>query len=120
MGPLLIVEDDPSTQQAVLAMLEELGHEDASVARDGIEAIESLREAAPDLMMLDLMMPRMDGFELLRELRKGSVPRPGHIIVMSAHANADDQASVKVLGADQFISKPFTLEQLEQALDSID
>jgi DNA-binding response OmpR family regulator len=69
-------------------------------------------------MMLDLMMPRMDGFEVLRELRRGAAPRPGHIIVMSAHANSSDRAGITELGADQFLSKPFTLEQLKRALDA--
>jgi CheY-like chemotaxis protein len=117
MGSFLIVEDDPSTQEAVVAMLEELGFDGARVVGNGVEAIKSLRESSPDLMMLDLMMPRMDGFELLRELRKGSAPRPGHIIVMSAHANKEDRAGVALLGADQFLSKPFTLDQLKEAID---
>ena len=70
-------------------------------------------------MMLDLMMPRMDGFELLREIRAGTAPRPGKIIVMSAHASPSEQEGIYALGADHFLSKPFTLEQLKQALDSV-
>ena len=116
MGSFLIVEDDPSTQEAVVAMLEELGHEDTHVVGNGVEAMESLRESVTDFMMLDLMMPRMDGFEVLRELRKGSAPRPAHIIVMSAHANAEEQIGVTALGADQFLGKPFTLDQLKEAI----
>jgi CheY-like chemotaxis protein len=118
MYSLLVVEDDSATREAVIAMLEELGHDSPRVVTDGVEAIESLRAQPSALMMLDLMMPRMDGFEVLRELRRGSAPRPGHIIVMSAHANSSDRAGITELGADQFLSKPFTLEQLRRALDA--
>ena len=117
MYPVLIVEDDFSTREAVKAMLEELGHESLQVVKDGLEAIEYLRSGPAALMMMDLMMPRMDGFEVLRELRRGAVPRPGHIIVMSAHANSADRAGITELGADQFLSKPFTLDQLKRALE---
>jgi CheY-like chemotaxis protein len=120
MNPILIVEDDPNTQYAVRAMLEELGHEDVSVTKDGVEALDALRLETPPLMFLDIMMPRMDGIELLRELRRGSAPRPVHIIVMSAHANRDDREAVIQLGADQFLSKPFTLDQLEAVLGNVD
>jgi CheY-like chemotaxis protein len=116
---LLVVEDDPDTREAVVAMLEELGHPSAEVAADGAEAIERLRQVPSELMMLDLMMPRMDGFEVLRELRAGTVPRPSKIIVMSAHASPGEQDGIFALGADQFLSKPFTLDQLKRALDSV-
>ena len=103
---------------ALTAMLEELGRGDVRCATNGVEALESLRDQVPELMMLDLMMPRMDGFEVLRELRNGGAPRPGHIIVMSAHANKEDRNGVKELGADQFLAKPFTMDELEAALDN--
>lgn len=118
MTTLLIVEDDASTRLAVTAMLEELGQEDVRFATNGAEALELLREQSPDLMLLDLMMPQMDGIEVLRELRRGTAPRPGHIIVMSAHANREDREGVMILGADQFLPKPFTLDELERVLDA--
>ncbi len=116
MASVLIVEDDLSTRMAVTEMLEVLGQEEVRDASNGADALERIREELPQVMFLDLMMPVMDGFEVLRNLRNGSAPRPGHIIVMSAHANKEDRAGVMQLGADQFLSKPFTLEQLENAL----
>lgn len=118
MTTVLIVEDDPNTLLAVTSMLEVVGHEEVRSANNGVDGLERLREERPDLMFLDLMMPRMDGLEVLRELRKGSAPRPRHIVVMSAHANANDREGVKELGADQFLAKPFTLAQLEQVLET--
>ena len=118
MAFLLIVEDDPSTRMAVTEMLNELGRDDVRCVTNGVEALESLREQIPELMFLDLMMPKMDGFEVLRELRRGSAPRPGHIIVMSAHANNEDRIGVKELGANQFLAKPFTMDGLERVLEN--
>ncbi len=118
MASVLIVEDDPTTLMAVSSMLEAFGHEDVKSASNGADGLERLREERPDLLFLDLMMPVMDGIEVLRRLRSGDAPRPGHIIVMSAHANANDREGVKDLGADQFLAKPFTLDQLETALET--
>jgi CheY-like chemotaxis protein len=118
MSSILVVEDDENTRLAVTEMLDVLGREDVRSASNGVEGLESVKDRLPDLMMLDLMMPLMDGFEVLRELRGGSAPRPGHIIVMSAHANKEDRAGVKQLGADQFLAKPFTLDELEKALEN--
>ncbi len=118
MTSVLIVEDDANTLLAVTAMLEVIGREEVKSARNGVEALEMLREEQPELMFLDLMMPKMDGFELLRELRRGAAPRPAHIVVMSAHANAADREGVKQLGANQFLPKPFTLDQLEAVLET--
>ncbi len=116
MSSVLIVEDEPNTRLAVTSLLEAIGQETVRTATNGLEALDLLREDPPELMLLDLMMPQMDGVEVLKQLRAGSAPRPGHIIVMSAHANANDRDGVKQLGADQFLSKPFTLVQLESAL----
>ena len=116
---MLVVEDDPDTQEAVVAMLEELGHPTAAVVANGVEAIEHLKQCPSALMMLDLMMPLMDGFELLRELRAGNAPRPGKIIVMSAHASPSEREGIYALGADHFLSKPFTLDELKQAIDTV-
>ena len=118
MPSVLIVEDDLETRMAVEAMLEEAALEDIQSVTDGSKALDYLKDSTPDLMMLDLMMPNTDGFGVLRALRLGDVIRPGHVIVMSAHANKADQESVILLGADQFLAKPFTFVQLEEALNN--
>ncbi len=118
MTTVLIVEDDKNTLLAVTSMLEVTGHENVRSANNGVEGLEQLREAEVDLMFLDLMMPKLDGIGVLRELRNGQAPRPRHIVVMSAHANANEREGVKELGADQFLAKPFTLSQLERVLET--
>ena len=116
---MLVVDDDATIRDAVVAMLEELGHEQIDTAEDGLAAMELLRAAPSSVLILDLMMPRMDGFEVLREIRNGAVPRPRCIVVMSAHADADDQQGLHALGADAFLPKPFTLDELERIMTEL-
>ena len=80
---MLVVEDDAETRTAVVAMLEELGVTDIETANDGEQALEALRVRKFGTILLDLMMPRVDGYEVLRALRSGTHLRPDKVIVMS-------------------------------------
>ena len=113
---VLIAEDDPATRDAVVAMLEELGITDVVTASDGEEALIALAQRKFGVLILDLMMPRVDGYEVLRAMRQGTHPRPDRVIVMSAHAQPAELDGLIALGADIFMPKPFTLTELEQAI----
>ena len=86
------------------------------------KTIESLRTFGSNYperfgtILLDLMMPKVDGYEVLRELRKGNYKRPDRVIVMSAHAQPAELEGLIALGADAFMPKPFTLTDLEEVL----
>ena len=113
---MLIAEDDAATRDAVVAMLEELGITDIVTAFNGEQALEAIRERKFDFLLLDLMMPKVDGYEVLKQLRTGAYERPGKIIVMSAHAQPAELDGLMALGADAFMPKPFTLTDLEGVL----
>lgn len=113
---VLIAEDDTATRDAVIAMLEELGITEIETAVNGEKALEALKRRKFGTLLLDLMMPRVDGYEVLRALRKGTHPRPKRVIVMSAHAQPAELDSLIALGADAFMPKPFTLIDLEKVL----
>ncbi|MDA1280574.1 MAG: response regulator [Chloroflexi bacterium] len=113
---MLIAEDDSATRDAVVAMLEELGITEIVIAVDGEQALEALKTRKFGTLLLDLMMPKVDGYEVLRALRKGTHQRPERVIVMSAHAQPAELDTLKALGADSFMPKPFTLTELEQAI----
>ena len=97
-------------------MLEELGVTEVETANDGEKAIEALQKRTYGTLILDLMMPRVDGYEVLRALRNGTCKRPDRVIVMSAHAQPAELDGLIALGADAFMPKPFTLEDLELVL----
>ena len=113
---LLIAEDDAATRDAVVAMLEELGITEVETASNGELALEALGHRIFETLLLDLMMPKVDGYEVLRALRDGSIQRPDRVIVMSAHVQSTELDGLLALGADAFMPKPFTLTDLENIL----
>ena len=106
-----------STRDAVVAMLEELGITDVVTAANGEQALQALEERQFSVLLLDLMMPKIDGYEVLRELRQGNYRRPDRVIVMSAHAQPAELDGLMALGADAFMPKPFTITDLEEILE---
>ena len=105
---VLIVDDDPAIIKFLRANLKADGYETLA-AMDGAEALEVIERELPDLVILDLMMPKVDGFEVLRRLREWSqVP----IIVLSARHGVEDKVKCLNSGADDYISKPFGVNEL--------
>lgn len=105
---ILVVEDEETLQVALRFNLEREGYE-VVVAGDGVEAIELAQRDTPDLVLLDLMLPRVDGFEVCRSLRRSSnVP----IIMLTARSAEIDRVVGLELGADDYISKPFSMREL--------
>jgi len=97
-------------------MLEELGITDVVTVYNGELALKAIEEPKFGVLLLDLMMPKVDGYEVLRALRTGKYQRPDRVIVMSAHAQPAELDGLIALGADAFMPKPFTLDDLEKIL----
>jgi two-component system alkaline phosphatase synthesis response regulator PhoP len=108
-GRILVVEDDPAIHIALEEKLRLEGFEVDS-ARDGEEARERLAEGAPDLVILDLMLPRLDGLSVLRWLRKKQKDLP--VLILSARGREDDKVEGLKAGADDYLAKPFGLKEL--------
>jgi DNA-binding response OmpR family regulator len=108
-GPILVVDDEPDIVDFLTTVLEDEGYR-TDKARDGVEALEKIDEFQPALVILDLMMPRMNGFEVLDALRR-KTHRPS-VIVLSAKSTHGDILDALERGADDFVPKPFDLEDL--------
>ena len=112
----LVVDDDADVRDAIGAMLAELGIEDVRVAHDGEQALAALKGTQWDLMLLDLLMPRLDGFGVLNALREDRedqvLVRPRRVVVMSAHVRTTAASAVRTLGANDLLVKPFEIEDL--------
>jgi len=106
---VLIVEDDPLITRMVRDNLLFEGFEVDCVA-SGDQALSHVRSFAPDLILLDLMLPKLDGFEICRAVSES--PRPIPIIVLSARDQVADKIRALKIGADDYITKPFTLDEL--------
>lgn len=114
MGHVLIVDDDPAIRNVVADILE-MSDYSVRMATNGIEALDEVQSHPPALVLLDLMMPVMDGWEFLRQLRRASVPVP--VAVMSAARDAG--AVSDELGAQAFLPKPFELDDVLLVVDRL-
>ncbi len=113
MTRVLIVEDDPWIEWMIADDLADRGYETIS-ARDGLEALERIGEVRPDVIVLDLMLPRLDGWELTREYQACTDGEVIPIVVVSAarRPNLPDAS----LGVRRFLPKPFDLEELARTV----
>ena len=105
---ILIVEDEARIAQMLERGLALEGY-DVDVAADGIAALEKAQAAPPDLVILDLMLPKLDGWEVCRWLRQIS---PVPILILTAKGDIEDRVRGLDLGADDYLVKPFSLEEL--------
>lgn len=112
---VLVIEDDSASRLAIAQSLRESRHT-VFEAADGVTGLHVARTEPLDAVVLDLMLPRMDGIELLRELRTTSrVP----VIVVSARRSEDDRVGALDLGADDYLTKPFTVRELLARLRAV-
>jgi len=103
---ILVVDDDPDIARFVEVNLRSAGY-DVAVAGDGEEALEKAGDLRPDLVLLDVMMPRIDGFEVAQRLRKNPQTANTSIIMLTAKALSADKVTGLQAGADDYIIKPF-------------
>ena len=108
---ILVVDDDPDILQFVEMNLDMEGF-DALTAGSGRVALELARERPPDLILLDVMMPEMDGLTVLRRLRSSPATSSIPVVLLTAKALAEDRVRGLDLGADDYITKPFDVEEL--------
>ena len=105
---ILLVEDEPRMRETIALYLEREGY-DVATAGDGVRALEVAREQEPHLVVLDLMLPRMDGLEVCRRLRDGGNPA---VIMVTARSTEEDKLTGLDLGADDYVTKPFSPREL--------
>ena len=108
---VLVVDDEP---QVVWVLELALGSEgyDVSTARNGVEAMAQISATHPELMVLDVMMPRMDGWSVMRELAKLPVDERPRVVMVTALASGRDRATAAELGVDAYVPKPFDVDEL--------
>jgi diguanylate cyclase (GGDEF)-like protein len=108
---ILVVEDDAFIARMLAVELAASGYT-VRVAHDGVEALDAALERCPHLVLADVMMPKMDGFELVRRLRGDPRTEPVSIILMTARGRLDDKLTGLSLGADDYVVKPFDNDEL--------
>ena len=109
MGRILVVEDNADLAEGIAFNLKLEGHE-TLVASDGVKAVDAFQSFAPDLVLLDLMLPGIDGYDVLRTIRARGPRVP--VIILSARAEEADKVRGFKLDADQYVTKPFGILEL--------
>jgi two-component system, OmpR family, response regulator len=113
---LLIVEDDPNIVELLSASLRFAGF-DVTTATNGGDAVTIAKDNRPDLVVLDVMLPDLDGFEVIRRMRDGGVRTP--VVFLTARDATDDKIRGLTLGGDDYVTKPFSLEELTARIRAV-
>jgi DNA-binding response OmpR family regulator len=115
---LLVAEDDEATSELVCEALKHAGFK-THRAKDGIEALNYVLESRPDGIVLDLILPRLNGFEVCAMVRKSRAVQWTPIIIMSGCTQHNDKMQAFELGADDYVNKPFHVEELIARVEAV-
>jgi type IV pilus assembly protein PilB len=116
-GKVLLVEDEEQLRRVMKDLLEREGYQIVEAA-DGVSALEQVDRHAPDLILLDLNLPGLDGYEVLSQLRSRPITAEVPVIVLTAKGDEDNEVRVLRLGADDFLTKPFRARALAARLEA--
>lgn len=116
MAKIIVAEDEESIRRLVEITLADVGHEVAGAA-DGREAVDLIIQDPPDLLVLDVMMPALDGWGVLRELRKLGLKQDMRVVMLTAKSSESDFMSGWKLGVDAYVTKPFDPDELAVAVN---
>lgn len=108
---VLIVDDDPNILMSLEFLMRKNGY-NVLIARNGTEARELVKENLPDLLLLDIMMPDVDGYQICKEVKSGAKTKHAKVIFISAKTKESDIQKGYQTGADLYITKPFATKEL--------
>jgi len=111
MPSILVADDDPAVIVALQHLLEQAGF-DVAVAQDGQEALEAMGREVPDLLLLDVMMPRLSGYDVCERVRETPAWRHVRILMLTAKGGLVEARKGLALGADDYMTKPFSTREL--------
>ena len=116
---VVICDDEPLARERLTRIVREEGHEVVAQAATGIEAIAKVKETAPDVILLDIRMPEMDGIALIKEVRKMDAYQRVPILFLTTESQAAKKMEAKEAGATGWIIKPFVPAKLIAALNKV-
>jgi DNA-binding response OmpR family regulator len=118
MARILIAEDNAEIRALVSSILVEEGHK-VGVAQNGQQALDMMMEDAPDVLVLDIMMPQMDGYTVLKELKSSGIKDTMKIMLLTAKTSESDWVRGYKLGADTYLTKPFDTDELINGIEDL-
>jgi len=119
MGPhILVVEDHPQNRYLMTYLLESRGYE-VDVARDGTEGLDALEKRAPDLILMDMQLPKVDGYEATRRIKADERFKQIPVVAVTAHSMRRDRDKAMAAGCDVYVTKPINGEELLALVDRL-
>ena len=118
MARILLVEDNEMNRDMLSRRLERKGHS-VTIATNGAEGLEKARADAPDVILMDMSLPVMDGWEATRQLKADETTRRIPVIALTAHAMASDEQKAREAGCDDFDTKPIELPRLLDKIEAL-
>lgn len=115
---ILIAEDEPYIVESLGFVLGQAGYS-VSAENDGAVVVQRIRDTAPDVVILDLMLPNRNGFEILKELKNDPDLMATPVLVLTAKGQNQDRATAQQLGADAFITKPFSNREVLECVQRL-
>ncbi|MEN9487537.1 MAG: hypothetical protein RIR56_1226 [Bacteroidota bacterium] len=118
MRKILIADDEHKIVMTLEYTFRKNGYE-VFIARDGSEVLELLKEEIPDVILLDVMMPNVDGYTTIQEIKKQEKLKNCKVVFLSAKTNPADIEKGLQLGADAYVTKPYSIKKLTQQIDEL-
>jgi DNA-binding response OmpR family regulator len=115
---ILVVDDEPNILLSLEFLMQQEGYE-VRTATNGDEALLAVEEKQPDLILLDIMMPKIDGFEVCQKIRSNPKWKDIRIVILTAKGREVDQEKGLALGADDYVIKPFATKQLVKKVKTV-
>jgi DNA-binding response OmpR family regulator len=115
---VLVCDDEPYIVESVSYVVRKAGYEISS-AEDGEASLAAARDGKPDLIFLDIMMPKLSGYEVCRRLKQDPATRGIYIIMLTARGQQEDEQKALELGADEFMTKPFSPRKMRDKLKEL-
>ena len=119
MGEVLVVDDEDTMRMLIRETLS-LADYEVLEATNGEDALEIIKAEEPNIILLDLMMPKMDGYDVIKELKKGNLIDKSKIVILTAKGQGEEKELALEQGADYFLSKPFSPMDLLDLVKEID
>lgn len=118
MKKILIVDDEPNIVMALEYTFKKQNFE-VYIARDGSEALEILKQNVPDIVLLDVMMPNVDGYQTLRNIKQNKALNHTKVVFLTAKNKASDVEKGLKLGADKYLTKPFSTKKIVSEINEL-
>jgi DNA-binding response OmpR family regulator len=118
MKKILIVDDEPNIVMSLEYTFKKNNYE-VYIARDGGEALEILNKVVPDVLILDIMMPRVDGYETLKQIKSDERLNATKVVFLTAKNKASDVEKGLKLGADKYLTKPFSIKKIVSEINEL-